>query len=121
LGVFLFENGEILREFLKSNGIEFTKIAAQLNVTRQTIDRWLTNNENLEQIYNAAARPFLDYLKQNIPISVNDPLVEYQARKIMELEKENEELKKKVEVLGVNLEKDIPDSEKKRMDRSMGK
>ncbi|OGU55447.1 MAG: hypothetical protein A2V66_16905 [Ignavibacteria bacterium RBG_13_36_8] len=92
----MFENGAKLRSFLKESGIEITKIASQLGVTRQTIDRWLNNDKNLDKIFDAAARPFLNYLKTVSP-QVNEEVVAHQAKKIMELEKENENLKKDCE------------------------
>lgn len=95
----MFENGAKLREFLKKNGIEITKIASQLNVTRQTIDRWLTDNKNLKEIFEAAALPFLEYLNENAGSKVSEPLVSYLAQKTMELEKEVEKLKEENEKL----------------------
>jgi IS30 family transposase len=89
----MFENGKNLRLFLRENGIEITKIATQLSVTRQTIDRWLTENKNLDKIYEAAARPFSEYINTNKTESVNESVVIYQANRIMELEKEVEKLK----------------------------
>lgn len=89
----MFENGEKLRGFLKDNGIEITKIAAQLNVTRQTIDIWLKTDKNLEMIFEAAARPFVEYINKNKSLKTNEKLIEYQAKKIMDLEEENEKLK----------------------------
>ena len=103
----MFENGTKLREFFKKNGIEITKVAGQLNVTRQTIDRWLTDNKNLKEIFEAAALPFLEYLNENMGNKISEPLVSYLAKKTMDLEKENEKLKEENQKLQVNTSTNI--------------